>query len=94
LIVGDDAYSSFGPARFHRESLEHALSRVTHAVVHSGAADIRAYSLAASPAILGNGVIIVETTERWEGDWWDLVHKLAPTANKAIVSPYPLGGRA
>ena len=93
VVFSDDGRTSYGPAPFHEKSVKRHLSGVHMVAIMSGAADILVYQAAASAAVAGMRVVLVETTVRHEGDWWALVKKLAPRASTLLVTP-PVAGRA
>ena len=92
LLIGDDAAASRGPDGFHRASLRRALRRATHVAVRAGAPVPAVYAAAPELALAGGGtVLLIETTERHEGDWAAFVRRHAPRAAGLLVTPPPTG---
>ncbi len=88
LWVGDDYDLSWGPQAFDRDSIARFVRGATSAVVVAGAPEPVAYNAAVAGAILsGHHSVIIETTERWEGEWLALLRELAPGMPVLLSTP-------
>jgi hypothetical protein len=92
VIVGDDREVAEGPEAFHLPALRKLLRACAGFAVMSGAPVRDAYVLGPALALaVDRPVVLIETQERREADWWAFARKLAPRAAKLLVTPRPEG---
>ena len=88
LLLGDDYSLAWGPQAFSKTSLRRFLQAASSALIVSGAPDANVYSVAVAGAVLsGRHALIVESVERWEGDWVALLRELAPGIPTLVSTP-------
>ncbi|MEJ0093210.1 MAG: hypothetical protein WDN46_07195 [Methylocella sp.] len=80
VLFGDDRDAALGLTAFHRKSVEAVLDKIGAAAVISSAPAVALYAAAAAgAAMLRQHVLIVETRERFEVDWTNLIGKRRPS---------------
>ncbi len=81
ILLGDDRDEAFGPAAFHQKSIVTVLREIAAATVIAAAPERSVYAAVAfAAAVLRQHCLIVETRERYEADWTDLIRKYCPDA--------------
>ena len=79
VCIGDDMEHALGPTAFHPESVNVVLDKVSAVAIVACWADPRIYKSAATNAVLlRQHVLIIETRERYEADWFNFVEARCP----------------
>jgi hypothetical protein len=79
VCIGDDTEQALGPTAFHLDSINVVLDKASAVAIVACWADPRIYKSAAPNAVLlRQHVLIIETRERYEADWLNLVEARRP----------------
>jgi hypothetical protein len=92
-IIGDDLHEALGPAGFHMPSVRRII-RASHtfAVVSCAALEPVYDAMAFAASTARRNALLIETQPKFEGEWVELIRKLAPARPLTIATMK--GGRA
>ncbi len=92
LLVGDDMLTAKGPDGFHRKTLRKFIRQCDQAVIVSCEPPLAAYAAAATGAVFGRNVVLVETRLEQEVAWKEFIETARPGIALLIATVEPMGG--
>lgn len=92
-IIGDDLHEALGPSGFHMPSVRRIIrASQTFAVVSCAALEPVYDAMAFAASTARKNALLIETQPEFEGEWVQLIRKLAPDRPLTIATVK--GGRA
>jgi hypothetical protein len=85
-FVGDDLDTAEGPEAFYAETLEWVFKDAACIFLHTCAAEVLHYGLAAAFTLLHKKVVFVESQESKEEKWKEFIDLAAPYAKKIPIA--------